>query len=656
MASPHDLFDEMADRLPVGLFTFRICTDGAFAFDYLSPQAARMLGVSAEAVVADAGIAFAKAHPDDLPAIIRGSVEAHATRLPYRMEGRFHTPHGLRRLRIESNAVRDEDGASVWHGVLSDVTELRRAERDLAQAQRIAHVGSFTWHAATDTAELSDEMCRIAGMAPGSPGPTMAGLEPFYTPESWVILATALGKAVATGESYSVDVDMVRPDGTIRHTVAAGEVVLGADGRVESIHGTVADVTEQREFLARLDETQRAEMLGRLAGGIAHDFNNLLAAINGYADFLVGSLLPGDSRREDARAIKQAGLRAATLTRQLLAFGRRLTLQPEHLDIGGVMRELLPMLSGVAGETIDVALHDEALEAGEIVVADRGLVEQAVVNLVLNARDAMPAGGTIGITLDEVVVEAGHPGLRPPAQPGRFLRVAVTDTGSGIDERTLRHVFEPFFTTKEPGHGSGLGLSSVEGSMAQSLGFVTVESAPGQGSTFQLHFPVVAHDAADRPAVVPVAPADADDESDAPGGPGEGDAKPFHRVHVLVAEDEAAVRSIVTRTLRAASYEVTAVALPEDALAAAEGGLHFDVLLTDLMMPGIDGHDLAVRLTRMHPGLPVVYMTGWSSDEVFASGLIPEGTPFLGKPFDRDQLVHAIEIAAGRARAAIPAI
>jgi nitrogen-specific signal transduction histidine kinase len=380
----------------------------------------------------------------------------------------------------------------------------------------------------------------------------------------------------------------------------------------------VADVTELREAQAVVDQAQRAEMVGRLAGGVAHDFNNLLTAIGGHAEFIVNTLAPDDERRPDITSILEATARAADLTRQLLAFGRRDVLNPVITVPGDVLERLRPMLRSLVPADVELAVRLEPTRA--CVRVDRDGLVNAVINLVLNARDAMPGGGTLTVTTEVVRLDAGDPRLRGQAVPGDHVRLSVGDTGIGIPEHLLPHIFEPFFTTKALGHGSGLGLASVDGFLAQSGGWVTVETLPGLGSVFSL-FLAVERERADEAA------ADAPSATPATSG-GE---------TILLVDDEPAVRSITARLLRQMGYKVIEASDGSEGLAACSLE-RIDALVTDVVLPGLSGPDLAARCLARHPGLPVLLMSGYARESLAAEGREIAGTAFLAKPFTKEAL------------------
>jgi len=394
------------------------------------------------------------------------------------------------------------------------------------------------------------------------------------------------------------------------------------DEHLIRVWGTQRDVTEQRHLEEQFRQSQKMEAVGQLAGGIAHDFNNLLTAILGNTQLLLRDLPPGDSKRGDVEEIRKASERAASLTRQLLAYSRRQMLQPEVLDLNVVVAEMDRMLRRLIGEHIALVTV-LAPDLGRV-RADPNQIEQVIVNLAVNARDAMPDGGklmieTANLTLDESFAQA-HLG----SVAGEYALLAVTDTGTGMDATVRAHVFEPFFTTKEVGKGTGLGLATVYGIVKQSGGYISVYSEVGHGSTFKIYLPRI------------VATADAVG-SVQKGGPTRGTET------VLVVEDEPAVLQLSQRALEAQGYVVLAASDPPAALRVVErhgGTIH--LLLTDVVMPTMSGAELAERLVAQRPGIRVLYMSGYPGDAVVQHGALPSGSAFLQKPFSPDGLSRKV--------------
>ena len=388
--------------------------------------------------------------------------------------------------------------------------------------------------------------------------------------------------------------------------------VQGEGGAVTHFVAIKNDVSARNRAAEGLRVAQRLEAVGQLAGGVAHDFNNLLSVILSYTELAVDDLRAGDPLRADLEQVVAAARRAAVLTRQLLAFSRRQVLEPEAIDVDELLADLAQMLGRLIGETI--AFEVNAGESRHPTHADRGQLEQVVMNLVVNARDAMPGGGTL--TVETATVQLDVERARSLAvAPGVYVELAVRDTGTGMDEATRARIFEPFFTTKAVGKGTGLGLAMAHGIVKQSGGGIEVESAPGRGSTFRVYLPL--------------------SEGDAPPPPSERRASERSRGHesVLVVEDEPVLRVLVRRMLVTAGYRVEVAANAGDALLYCERhGKELDLLLTDLVMPGMDGCQLADRLAPLCPGARVLFMSGYSGDVLERHDLT--GRAFLPKPFD----------------------
>jgi two-component system, cell cycle sensor histidine kinase and response regulator CckA len=394
--------------------------------------------------------------------------------------------------------------------------------------------------------------------------------------------------------------------------------VRDAAGNFAGSVGIARDVTDERELEQRLIQSQKMEGVGRLAGGIAHDFNNLLTAIQGYGALLLTELPASDSRRENVEEILKAGERATSLTRQLLAFSRRQVLEPRVLDLNEVVRSVARMLSRLIGENIELSTST-APDLGRV-LADPGQIEQVILNLAINARDAMPRGGKLTIETVNARLEAGHWGRDFPARSGDYILLAVSDTGVGMPPEIQAHIFEPFFTTKARGEGTGLGLATVYGIVKQSGGYIWAYSEPGSGSTFKVYLPRVD---APLPAAEPARPAASSRGSET----------------ILLVEDEKEVRALVEKLLRLQGYRVISAANPADAIRAVEGEqgtIH--LLVTDVVLPGLSGRDLAAQITKRRPGLPVLFVSGYTDDAIVRHGVLEPGVHFLQKPFTPAQL------------------
>jgi len=522
--------------------------------------------------------------------------------------------------------------------ILADITERKRAEEALQESE-----GRFRSIAeqSSDLIALTDAEGVIVYASPASMRLFHARPEEMtgchftrFLDESAIPAATAAfrdtmehGRSVA-----SLELKMRRKDGSTFVGEMAGSLCHSALRRGTLV--TIRDITgrkraeeEREELHARLAQAQKMESIGRLAGGVAHDFNNLLTVINGYSQVALAELGAGDPLRAKIAEIHKAGERAAGLTRQLMAFSRGQVLQPRVLDLNRVVGEMRPMLERLVGETVELRVALSA-ESGTV-RADPHQLEQVIMNLAVNARDAMPGGGRLLIETASVELDESLARPLPEARAGRYVVLEVSDSGTGMDEETRQRIFEPFFTTKGAGQGTGLGLSMVQGIVVQSGGYIDVHSEPGLGTTFRIYLPALVEAAADagEPAAVP-----------AVGG----------KETVLVVEDQAEVRDYAVTVLKAYGYRVIQAESPGEALSICErerGRIH--LVLTDVVMPVLSGHELAVRLEKMRPGIKVLFMSGYTGEFVMRHGVLEQDVAFIQKPFSPQALAAKVRAVLG---------
>jgi PAS domain S-box-containing protein len=441
--------------------------------------------------------------------------------------------------------------------------------------------------------------------------------------------AAAMNDAILEGNAWTGHQRARRKDGSERDMDLAITPLRDASGTVVGTIVIGRDVSRERLLEAQLMQSQKLEAIGRLAGGIAHDFNNLLTAISGYAEILQAELGPEDPRTQDVSQIQRAAARATQLTAQLLAFSRRQILSPTPLDPQAVVSGIAPMLRRLIGEDVEVVVQARA-GLGPV-LADPSQLDQMLVNLALNARDAMPSGGRLDIEVDETELDAEFVGAHVGAHVGPHVVFRIRDTGTGMPLDVLMHAFEPFFTTKGPGKGTGLGLSTVLGIMEQSNGYIDVTSEPGVGTTFELYLPKTS-----APRVGAALTADVAAEARGAGT-------------VLVVEDEAGVRALLCRILEKAGYTVIAAGTAEEALLLEAGHRGaIDLLFTDIVLPGMSGRDLAQAMAVRRPETPVLYASGYNEEIVAARGVIEPGISYLAKPYTSDEVLRRV---AGLVRA-----
>ena len=427
--------------------------------------------------------------------------------------------------------------------------------------------------------------------------------------------------------------------------------LLGPDGVPTHLVGLSIDITEQRaavgaqrqreagehartqRVLADTEEqlrlAQKMEAVGRLAGGVAHDFNNLLTVIMSHTQLALADLPEIDPLRTELSLVEGAARRAADLTRQLLAFSRRQVMRPRVLDVNEVLKGVEPLLRRLLGE--DIALALELRQGVRNIKADPSQLEQVVMNLVVNARDAMPMGGKLSIETADVELDETYGAMHVGAGMGRHAMIAVTDTGCGMSDEIIERIFEPFFTTKEPGKGTGLGLATVFGIVKQSDGSIWVYSEPDKGTTFKVYFPVTNEAAQPKPTAV--VPSMQGNET------------------VLLVEDDEGVRRVATDILRRQGYRVFAARGPHEALALAEGLPDLDLLVTDVVMPEMGGRVLAETLSASRPGIRVLFMSGYTDDAIVRHGVLEAEMEFLQKPLTPETLSRRVrEVLDPRAR------
>jgi PAS domain S-box-containing protein len=592
--------------------------------------------------VNDAMLAQYGARREDLIGRPIGAFFEHDTQTGRRLRRRL-LEEG--RLQTETCERRD-DGSAVWFegdylclrddqqrilgtfGTQRDITARKRAEEALREsearlkeAQHLARLGDWSLELSTGALRWSEESVGVFEIDRAALGASYEAFLAAIHPEDRADVERAHARSLAVGAPFEIVHRVLTTGGRVKHVQTRFQIVADDGGRPVRLVGTVQDVTERRNLEVQLLQSQKMEAVGRLAGGVAHDFNNILTAILTHVNLLDANPGLDPAAGDGVREIGREAQRAADLTRQLLLFGRRSELRTSRIDLGVLVANLQRMLRRLIGEHIGFEMTAERdLPAIE---AERSMIEQVIVNLCVNARDAMPAGGRLEVRASRAERPAA---TGPDGHAGPWVCLAVTDSGSGMDDATLRHAFEPFFTTKETGKGTGLGLASVHAIVHQHHGHVEAESAVGRGSTFRVYLPAVPG--------LPIA-----EQEPGPGAEPRGGHE-----SILLVEDEPGVRTVVTKLLVKWGYRVVTAANGSEALERwAEDPAAIDLLYTDLVMPGgIDGIALATRLRAERPDLKVVLSTGYSGAILNGGSEAIPGAAVVPKPFQQAGLLATI--------------
>jgi PAS domain S-box-containing protein len=520
---------------------------------------------------------------------------------------------------------------------VQDITDRKRAEKALHHnhemlklTEAMANIGSWEWDVQHDRTYWSEELFRIFGRDLAEGAPPFEEQSDLYVKEDMRRLKDAVEICVKQGTSYEIELRAIRPDDEIRHCISRGQPQYDENGEVSRITGSFQDITERKQaeeerknLQNQLSQAQKIESVGRLAGGVAHDFNNMLGVIIGHTEL---ALLQADENHDlysNLKEIQTAANRSADITRQLLAFARKQTISPRQLDLNDIVESMLNMLRRLIGEDINLVWHP----AAHIwpVKMDPTQIDQILVNLCINARDAISGVGKLTIetgikSFDEEYCKE-HPGFIP----GDFVQLSVSDNGCGMDKDTLENLFEPFFTTKEVGKGTGLGLATIYGICKQNSGFINVYSEPGQGSTFKIYLPrLVAEEDIDK--AVP-------EKRAAAGG----------TETILLVEDEPTILRMTRMMLEKKGYTVLFAATPTEAVDKAK--VHsgsIDLLMTDVVMPEMNGRDLAEKIISLYPESRLLFMSGYTADIITNQGVLNDGMAFIQKPFSMADMTEKV--------------
>jgi two-component system cell cycle sensor histidine kinase/response regulator CckA len=574
--------------------------------------------------------AFAQIHPDDCERVMKAAEDARRSGIGKTLEYRVRHKDGTW-LVLESTS-------SVIHNLKGDPEKLVIVNRNITERKRAEEAlrrSEADFRSVIEDAPYGIYRASITGMLL-QVNPALQRMLGYELEEKLLRRELATEIFLHNGEYQKltellsrseevkdIEMEWQRQDKTPITVRCSGRRINDENGIPAYFEVFAEDITERRVLEKQLRMAQKMEAIGRLSGGIAHDFNNLLGVIIGYSRVLKRALGESNDLFEHALEIEKAGQRAASLTKQLLAFSRQQVLTPAVLNLNTLASDMGKMLPRLLGEDIELSLELQ----GELdsVKADQSQVEQVIMNLAVNARDAMPMGGKLKISTANVEIDQTFTRNHPGSKAGKYVMLAVTDTGSGMDAGTLMHIFEPFFTTKERGKGTGLGLATVYGIVKQSNGYIWVDSSPGKGASFQVYLP--------RHEGQPVAEEQKTDPAEILRG----------TESILLAEDSESLRKLAQTNLESAGFHVLSAQSGEEAMEiASRHGSTFDLLLTDVVMPGMNGRVLAEQLLPRQPGMRVLYMSGYTDSFIAGHGVLDPGIHLLHKPFTEEVLIRKV--------------
>jgi PAS domain S-box-containing protein len=616
----------------------RLANVGSWAWDVRtnevawSEQAFRIFGYDPAVDVATREKFFAALHPDDRELLMSASPRAAAAGItaPAPRCRFIHADGSTRHVILSGSPIHDQTGQLIrLVGAALDVTEfieveaeLRRTAQLLNEAERMAALGSWNWSAASGRIEWSDTMYGIFGIEPGTPITGERFLDRVHPEDREHVRSS--GQWLVDGRARPIEFRVLWPDGSVRHVCMESTVERDERGQVLRSMGTTQDITSRAQLEQQLCHSQKMDAIGTFAGGIAHDFNNYLMVIGGNVQLMLARATPGSFEHRRLEELGAAASSCTALTRQLLSLARRQASSPRLVDVGTVAQSRAPLLQRVLGDHVELVL---AVAGGDAVVRiDPAQLEQVLVNLAVNARDAMPEGGVVTMEISRCLVEAEFASSRPALSPGPHVKISVKDTGAGIPVAIQGRVFEPFFTTKANGKGTGLGLSTVYGIVKQWRGHVEFESQTESGTVFCVWLPEHS------------GPADSTPEQAIPR-PSSG------RETVLLAEDEPQVRRLIQTVLELAGYTVLLAEDGQQALLLAARTERLDLLLSDVRMPQLGGVQLARRLRARWPDLPVLLMSGYPDIEAVNAEESGMGDALLAKPIGTTELLARVRSA-----------
>jgi two-component system cell cycle sensor histidine kinase/response regulator CckA len=625
-----ELFRRILETLPEAV---ALVTHDFGRFLYVSPAYEQIWGRTRESLYADGRSWLDAIPPEDHKAILAGLDRLLKNGETLSVEHRVvRTDHSIRWVeKLASRLADPQGGSSLIATSARDITARKNSESALIESKNrydaaISASGQilYDWDLKKDHVTYSGNVEAILGYSPEELAGRISRWVKIIHPDDRESFEKQIERVLSTHLPFHLRYRVGKKSGRFLEVQGDGYFAADAQGNLVRMVGFIVDISERRKLEEQLRQAQKMESIGRLAGGIAHDFNNLLTVILGYNQLVRGELGPDHPSQRGIDEVERAGRRAEELTRQLLAFSRRQMLQPKVVDLGDIVSETEQMLRRLIGEDVEIRTVRRP-HLGNV-KADPGQIVHVLLNLAVNARDAMPDGGSLLIETTNVTLSAHDVESHPEINPGDYVMLSVTDTGTGMDAETQARIFEPFFTTKQVGKGTGLGLSMVYGTVRQSGGDVWVFSEPGKGTTFKIFLPRTDQNT-----------------EDVERAPRVDEARPDRAQSVLVVEDEDAIRDLIGFILRGAGYNVLEAQSGADAMnKLAMGREQVDLLLVDVIMPGMSGPELSAQLLNLRSDMRVLYISGYTEEIIYQRGILKPNTPFLRKPFSAQGLLQKI--------------
>ncbi|MDP8245935.1 MAG: PAS domain S-box protein [Candidatus Hinthialibacter antarcticus] len=623
---------------------------GSYSFDLLndqfqcSPELDRIFGIQPDHPKTKAGWLLV-VHPDDRDSLEHDFEDSikNKTRFDKTYRVIRQTDMNERWIHGLGELEHDENGAPIkMTGTVQDITEskqaedaLRNSEYYLRKSQEVAQIGSYHFNITDDYWTCSQEMNRILGISPDVHKTLQTWVDLIH-PDDQDMMTQYLTNIMARKFKFDKEYRIIRQtDNETCWMYGVGEFEYDQNGAPISMFGTIQDITErknaekeQEKLSLQLRQSQKLESVGRLAGGVAHDFNNMLNVILGYAELIEGQLDENNPIRSDIREISRAGCRARDITKQLLAFSRKQMISPKLINANQCIQTSIKSLVHLIGEHIEMNFYPK--KGLWSIKFDPSQLDQLLINLSVNARDAMPKGGKLTIETDNVSIDEEYCRQHVYFSPGQYILIGVSDSGTGIDKDVLSKIFEPFFTTKGVGEGTGLGLATVYGIIKQNNGFINVYSEPGQGTTFKMYLPHAA-EAVDERKPLKIEEEDSGRET------------------ILMVEDNDLVRKMTQKMLESAGYIVIVANDPANAIEiCSEPDIAIDLMISDVVMPQMNGTDLWEKVKIIRPDMKVLFMSGYTSNVIVHHGVLDESVLFIQKPFTRNDLIKSINSALGK--------